>query len=241
MLAASYSRCIDKLIAAASREGIGREPLEVVVNPVHRRLRYVGLFGEERRRRDQRLQRVRVARRSAAQTSHRFNIRVVVAVLENEEDRWANSQVFLQSLEILNLIGVIGHSELLIETDFKLIAKGQSSKEEADKNDDNTSTDVVVHEQLSVVFIEELVEERLGVLGVVLVVDVEPYAAEEIHTSSGLSFRVYGHENDEACDLKNEVEYNGERGVEREGANTRHWCERRDEERRRLSRAGEKH
>lgn len=72
-------RGVGVLVAAALRDRIGRQPLHVVVDPVDGRLRNVRLLGKYGRRRDERLQRVRVAARRAAQTSNRVEVRVVVS------------------------------------------------------------------------------------------------------------------------------------------------------------------
>lgn len=52
VIAECMIRGVGVLVATASRARIGRQPLHVVVDPVDRRLGYVGLLGKIRSRRD---------------------------------------------------------------------------------------------------------------------------------------------------------------------------------------------
>ena len=144
--------------------GVGREPLHVVVDPVDARLSDVRLIGKEGGRRDDRLERAGVARRRAAQAAQRVRVRVVVAALEHEVDGRTDGQVLLQRLEVLYLIGVAGHGELLVEADAQLVAQRYACAEEAHEDHDHDRAHIVVQQQRRVHVLEELVQERLGML-----------------------------------------------------------------------------
>ena len=76
---------------------------------------------------------------------------------------------------------------------------------------------------------------------VVVVIQVELDAAEEIDAVRSLALGVEREQHDKARDLHEEVEHNGEAGVEAEGAHARHGRERADEKGNGLGGAGEQH
>jgi len=129
----------------------------------------------------------------------------------------------LQSCEVLCLVGVTRHGQLLIKAYLDLVTHGDAGEKEAYKNHYHKCTNVVVEQERCVYLFEPNKQKRLLAvldLGIVQVAAFD--TAEHVDSLGLLALGVQGEQCYKAGYLKDEVEDYGQTSVQAERANARH-------------------